>query len=133
MTNTAFLHQYRSARLVLLTLEREMDRLSTTGRPGAGHGSVLEMMRTTNDRTASLMQQLDGLEAMTGAARRRCEDMEPQFRQLVAACPDFRGQFILTQYYQRGCTDGQIALTLRLSARHVNRLRHALLTALDAA
>lgn len=127
MTNAAFLQQYRNAQLEWHTLQRELDRLNTAGRPSAGHGCVTELLRTTNDHTAALMQQLDGLEAMVEAARLRCEGMAERFARLQAACGDFRSQFILAQYYQRGCTDGQIAVTLRLTPRHVNRLRHALL------
>ena len=134
MHHCSFLSEYREARRLLRVLEEQLDRFGITGCPaGAGSCRLDGTGRGTNHRTAAAIQQLDGLEEQYQSVQQALDGMEPRFQQLLKAAWGLRERSILRQYSAQGQTDDQIAECLGISARHVSRLRHQMLTRMDEA
>ena len=132
MTNTDFLNLYRHQHTQQRMLERQLRLLGNDGRPqGVSTASYERVRRCTNDRDAADRQQYDGIMQDLQQLQAQLDAMEPRFQALLDGCTNYRDRFILRQYYCYGHTDEYISCCMDLSMRHVNRLRHELLTALD--
>lgn len=128
MSKSGFLRQYRDKRFELETLRQELSALELTGRPrGMTSTRYGFIPRGTNDATAAAMQRSDGLTAAMDRVRDELSTMDDRFETLLSSVPDYRTRLVLRHYYALLETDEEIAESLHLCPRHVNRIRNAYL------
>lgn len=111
-------------------IERQIERMSFTGAPPGLHG-LGDGSPETNDRTASALQQLEGLEALLARKLQELGDKVVKGERALDMIGYSRARVIMRQYYVLGDSDEKIADDLFIGRTTVWRIRTATERELD--
>ena len=105
-------------------IERQIERMSFTGAPPGLHG-LGDGSSGTNDRTASALQQLEGLEALLARTLQELGDKVIRGERALDMIGYAKARVIMRQYYVLMDSDEKIARELDMSKTSVQRVRKA--------
>ena len=132
MTDLQILEGYRAAVLEMAAIREQISLYGLSGKPCGTNSIRLDGDGCrTNDKTAAIMQILDGLEDALHERMRTLEAFMARFERIIATVRDPMTAVVLRRYYGMGETDAQVGVAMGYSERRVNQLRRGVLTELQ--
>lgn len=144
MTVRDLLNQCRTALTEITAIERQIDRLMTTGAPSSGAGGGIRRekvkggddeyvtVRGTNNPKAAREQAIDGCEAVLERKKRQLSEMLFEMEELLGLLGDGQARTIIRYYYGVGWTDERIAEEMEISRETVTRQRNKAIDYMEA-
>ena len=142
MTVRELLNQCRTAVIEVAAIERQIERLMSTGAPSDGtHGTRREKVPGrdeyvavggTNNPEAAREQAVDGCVAVLEGKKRQLEEMLLEMEMAIGRLKDGRARTVLRLYYGVGWSDERIAEELDTARQVVQKWRNAAVDYLDA-
>ena len=142
MTAREILMQCRTALTEITAIERQIDRLMTTGAPSGGGGGlrrekikgsdeyVISASRT-NNADAAQAQAVDGFEAVLEAKKRQLDELLVKMEKLLELLDDGNARAVLRYYYGVGWADEKIAIEMGMARQTITNKRNAAVDYLD--
>lgn len=141
MTVRELLDQCRTALTEITAIERQIDRLMSTGAPSDGSGGGIRRekvkkkskeapeeyvsIRGTNNPEAARSQAVDGCEAVLKQKQQRLNEMMAEMERIIEKLSDGKARTIIRYYYGVGWSDERIADELETSREVITRRRNA--------
>lgn len=145
MTAREILKRCRTALAEIGAIERQIDRLMTTGAPRGnssgkprrekvkgGGGEYVVVASRTNNPEAARDQAVDGCEATLREKKRILEKLLGEMERMLEQLDDGNARAILRYYYAVGWSDEEIADELHMARQTVTNKRNAAVDYLDA-
>lgn len=124
MTALDDLKEYSYALQEKRSIERQIERMNFTGAPPGLHG-LGDGSPGTNDKTASALQQLEGLEALLARKLQELSDKAIRGERALDMIEYAKARVIMRQYYVLMDSDEKIARELDMGRTTVQRIRKA--------
>lgn len=144
LTVREMLGQCRTALTEITAIERQIDRLMSTGAPSDGSSGGIRREKVkggdgeyvavsgTNNPEAARSQAVDGCEELLKKRKDALLDMLLEMEKLLELLKDGNARAILRYYYGIGWSDERIAEELETSREVITRQRNAAVDWLDA-
>lgn len=137
------LNACRKALIEITAIERQIDRLMSTGKPRGGSGGIRRekvkgkedeyaVMPKGNNTEAARSQAVDGCEAVLEAKRQYLSELMIEMERLLNLLHDGHARTILRYYYGVGFCDEQIAAEFDTSREVITRKRNAAVNYLES-
>ena len=133
MTKAELLTTYRDKQKELAMVRKQLEACGSDGRPHGVNGFNYEgVRRSTNDVAAAARQLYEGLLPIAARLEDEIGQLKPRVDAVISSVANYKIRNLLNLYYCCGLDDSRIADMFFYSTRHINRLRHAALKALDS-
>ena len=144
MTVRELLCQCRTALTEITAIERQIDRLMTTGAPSDGSSGGIRREKVkggdgeytvvsgTNNPDAARAQAVDGCEELLKAKRDYLAELLIDMERILGRLSDGKARTILRYYYGIGWSDEKIAEELETSREVITRQRNVAVDWLEA-